>query len=187
MNPEQEFNGKKYYLYPKAKYFTKSNKRMHRVVWEFYNGVVKNGYDIHHVDGNIYNNDISNLNIVLRSLHQRFTMKKRFKDNPEWALEFNRLGREKSKEWHSSKEGIEQHRKQAIDANFGSPNLPIKKCAQCNKDFKPKNYKAVFCHNNCKSQYRRLSGIDDIIRKCVLCNSDFKVNKYSKIKKCINH
>lgn len=182
--PFQEFNGKKYYLYPKARYFTKSNKRMHRVVWEYHNGIIPKGYDIHHVDGNPHNNDIKNLNIVLRSLHQRFTMKQRFKNDPEWAKKFMDKGKECAKKWHSSKEGIEKHRQQAIDSRFGKPDLPIKKCENCKEDFKPKNYTSKFCSNKCKSSFRRKSGVDDIIKKCVVCEKEFKVNKYSKTNKC---
>lgn len=43
----------------------------HRVEWERYYGPVPPGYDIHHLDHDKFNNDISNLQIVDKTTHKR--------------------------------------------------------------------------------------------------------------------
>ena len=67
------FNGETYVRNPKSRYYfkhttrnceRKNAKQLHRAVWEYYNGTIPEGYHIHHIDGNIDNNDISNLECV---------------------------------------------------------------------------------------------------------------------------
>lgn len=153
--PTQEFDGKVYYLYPNEKYFSKGNKRLHRVVWEFYNGKIPKGYDIHHVDNNTNNNDISNLNLVSRSLHAKFTGKQRFKDNPEKMRATMEHARQYASEWHSSEEGRKWHSKQAKEC-YAKREFVKKKCAECGKEFETRDpKKAKYCHNNCKAKANR--------------------------------
>ena len=45
----------------------------HHLVWEAVNGPVPDGYDIHHVDGDTYNNAIDNLECLTHSDHARLT------------------------------------------------------------------------------------------------------------------
>lgn len=45
----------------------------HRIVWEGVNGPIPEGYDIHHIDGDTYNNDIDNLECMLHAEHARLT------------------------------------------------------------------------------------------------------------------
>ena len=45
------------------------NKRLHRLIWESYNGEVPEGMVIHHIDGNKTNNNISNLEALSKSTH----------------------------------------------------------------------------------------------------------------------
>jgi len=42
----------------------------HRVVWENHNGAIPDGYQVHHIDGNKLNNDISNLELVNPKEHK---------------------------------------------------------------------------------------------------------------------
>ena len=79
--PVQCFNGKDYKLYKDERYFSRGTKRLHTEVWKYYKGEIPKGYDIHHIDNNTYNNEISNLNLVYKTLHKRFTGKQRFKNN----------------------------------------------------------------------------------------------------------
>ena len=43
----------------------------HRVVWELHNGPIPEGMQIHHIDGDKLNNDISNLECVYPTEHKR--------------------------------------------------------------------------------------------------------------------
>ena len=45
----------------------------HRLVWEAVNGEVPEGYDIHHIDGDTYNNDCDNLECLSHSDHSSLT------------------------------------------------------------------------------------------------------------------
>lgn len=182
----QEFNGKIYYLYTGEKYFSKHNTRLHVVTWEFFNNKkVPKGYHVHHIDGNTHNNNIDNLELILGSEHNRNHAKKRAKDNPEWIKSFQKKGIEASKAWHASPEGIEQHRKQALDAGFGNMTYGDGECEECGEKFiKKKKSTHTLCSNKCNSRKRRRLGIDNVTKKCCICESDFVDNKYSKTKTC---
>lgn len=56
---------------------TTQNKRdfimEHRLVYESYYGKIPDGYDVHHIDGDTYNNDIDNLECLSHSDHSRIT------------------------------------------------------------------------------------------------------------------
>jgi hypothetical protein len=50
----------------------------HRMVWEKEYGTIPAGHDIHHIDGDKQNNDITNLRCILRSEHARFHTTRRY-------------------------------------------------------------------------------------------------------------
>lgn len=186
----QTFKGKVYKLYKGERYFCfgkwkKGSDRMHRDVWEFYNGKIPKGFEIHHKDENTYNNKIENLELLSQEEHYEkhkddFIKKVTSEEHKKHLEEI----RELTKEWHASEDGIKWHREHAIKNNFGKPDLPIKKCKQCECDFKPKTYTQEFCSNKCKTKHRRLSGIDDIKKECIVCGCEFTGNKYSKTQTC---
>jgi hypothetical protein len=45
----------------------------HRLVWEAVNGPIPDGWDIHHIDGDTYNNDIDNLECLTHAAHAQLT------------------------------------------------------------------------------------------------------------------
>jgi sugar lactone lactonase YvrE len=71
MQKYQHFNGIKFTRDEKTGYYLNSTirKRLHRYVWEFYNGKIPEGYQIHHKDKDKSNNDISNLELMPFSAH----------------------------------------------------------------------------------------------------------------------
>lgn len=151
----QWFNGKEYKLYKGEKYFSRGCKRLHTEMWKYHKGEIPKGYHVHHVDNNTHNNNITNLNLVHYSLHQRFSGKKRFKQNPEFAKEFQKKGIESAKEWHKSEEGSKWHSEQAKN---GWRNKQYKEltCQQCGKTYTTRHQGlSKYCHNNCKAQALR--------------------------------
>jgi hypothetical protein len=153
--PTQTFQGKQYFLYPNERYFSKGSNRLHRVVWEHYNGKVPKGYHVHHVDGNTHNNEISNLNLLQGSLHLRFTSKKRVKENPEFFKEFQSKGIEAAKEWHKSDEGRLWHKKHGKEC-WVNRDIKTHICQQCGKEYTTRHAGlSKFCHNNCKAKALR--------------------------------
>ncbi|MBR2773930.1 MAG: HNH endonuclease [Selenomonadaceae bacterium] len=65
----QRFNGVNYRRNKRGWYQT-PNTALHRVVWEYHNGTIPKGYEIHHVDGDKANNQIENLQCVTRKEHR---------------------------------------------------------------------------------------------------------------------
>jgi len=50
---------------------------LHRYIWETQNGAIQEGMEIHHIDGDKENNDITNLQIIERKLHRTQHLKDR--------------------------------------------------------------------------------------------------------------
>ena len=71
MNITQYFDGKTFTLDRTTGYYKHANIFMHRYVWEFYNGEIPEGYEIHHKDLNRNNNDIENLECISVSDHRK--------------------------------------------------------------------------------------------------------------------
>ncbi len=183
---EQKFDGKVYKLYENEKYYSRGNKRLHTEVWKFYNGEIPKGCEIHHIDMNTFNNDISNLQCLTKKQHKEIHKENMTKERKEFLIKnINENARPKAIEWHKSEEGREWHKKHFED--FRDKMLVEKefKCIQCGKKYKTfSNGLNKFCSNKCKSKYRRDNKIDHEIRKCIICGGDFETNKYSKVKTC---
>lgn len=72
----QTFNGINFLKDNRSGYFWSTSKKtgnvsMHRYVWNYYNGEIPEGYEIHHIDGDPSNNDIKNLKCSKRCEHRR--------------------------------------------------------------------------------------------------------------------
>lgn len=162
-------------------------KRLHRYIWELFNGDIPKGYDIHHKDHNKDNNDISNLELLLKEQHREIHKKEITKQALEnWKYNLERNARPKAIEWHKSFEGRKWHKEQ-YKISLGNREKQIFKCANCGKEYECLNNGInKFCSNKCKSAFRRKSGVDDVERICVKCGRTFRINKYSKKQKCNN-
>ncbi len=162
-------------------------KRLHRYVWEKYNGDIPEGFHIHHKNHDKANNHIDNLALVSHSSHAEHHMLERETNESyiAWRSEnFEKNVRPKAAEWHRSKEGREWHSRMARD-QAELRTLDKFKCDNCNKHFKAWSVgDNKFCSNKCKSAKRRKSGVDDEVRSCEYCESEFMANKYSKKRFC---
>ena len=157
---------------------------MHRDVWSFHNGEIPKGHHIHHIDGDVTNNDISNLKLMEASKHLSMELKKRHQENPEWSKEFHAKGIEMAKEWHKSPEGREWHKQHGVEA-YAKRTPVLMVCQKCHKEYETtKMANSKFCSNNCKSASRKASGVDDVKRICVVCSTEFTANKYNTQTKC---
>ena len=163
--------------------------RLHRYIYQKYKGEIPKGYDIHHIDHNKDNNEIENLELLLPKVHKEKLgheiteeMRVFYRNN------LNYKARPKAIEWHKSKEGREWHKKQ-YEISLRNHNV-VKRthiCQNCGKEYETiENGHNKFCSNNCKSAYRRKTGVDDIERKCIKCGAIFKINKYYTRQKCEN-
>ena len=50
-------------------YFNGKHGKLHRYIYSYFNGPIEKGYDVHHIDENKLNNDISNLTLLTHSEH----------------------------------------------------------------------------------------------------------------------
>lgn len=71
--PEIQFNSKRYTEKPSGYWTSTDGERtlLHRDVWNFHNGPIPDGYQIHHIDGERGHNTIENLMLVERADHAR--------------------------------------------------------------------------------------------------------------------
>lgn len=180
----QQFNGKIYRLYPGERYFSRHNKRLHRVVWEYYNGPIPKGYHVHHKDGNPHNNEIDNLELIAGTKHISEHTNKRVSTNPEIFQNNIHKAMEAAKEWHRSPEGRKWH---SEHAKAQAPRERVEyTCSYCGKTFVAQKITAKhhFCSNKCCAAYRRKSGVDNETRICEWCGKPFTVNKYDGTRFC---
>ena len=197
------FNGETYIRNPKSRYYFKHTTRncerkhavqLHRAVWEYYNGKIPEGYHIHHIDGDIDNNDISNLECVFSKQHLSEHSKKNW-ENQEYREKASKNleeQREKTKQWHASAEGREWHRKHAAQSICKVfENKQIKQCEFCGKEFPALHFQR-FCCQSCaeKARYRNHhSLLADERRTCDFCGKEYTPVKSKQrfcCKKCKN-
>lgn len=179
-----------YYLSSKVIGRKNRRERLHRYIWECEKGEIPEGYEVHHIDGNQYNNSLDNLELMLSSEHEKLHGRS-FKSNPERV----KRAREnllknvmpKAAEWHRSEEGIQWHKEHG--KKVWENRKPIGYfCKVCGKYFESlKSYGEnvnIFCSNNCKSKWRRMQGYDNIEKICTICGDAYSTNKYLKNQTC---
>ena len=176
-----EFNGVKYKLMGQGKYYlSQSNtnegrkhaKGLHVAIWEFYNKKeVPKGYEIHHKDGNHFNNNIDNLECIsIREHHKKhFTKDEKFD-------KFLQAGQEARKEWHKSEEGKKWHSEHAKEQWENKEEIE-KQCKECGKIFKTKQTWAEYCCDLCGEKWRRKHKRITYKRNCIVCGKEFEATK----------
>jgi predicted DNA-binding protein YlxM (UPF0122 family) len=66
------FHGDRKYTLRNTGYYADTldeRQLLHRVVWEEVNGLIQEGYDIHHIDGDRSNSQLKNLELISHSEH----------------------------------------------------------------------------------------------------------------------
>ena len=135
-NLAQSFNGKIFKLYKGQRYFKRCGSiLLHRAVWEFYNGEIPEGYQIHHKDEDRYNNEIDNLECIEGVEHARQHALS------IWANDLNRAklnSASTKKQWDLA------------------PTEDVV-CVNCDIVFEAKCFgsKRKFCSSNCSKEYRK--------------------------------
>lgn len=181
------FNEVKFTRDDKTGYYLNSTLRirMHRYVWEFYNGEIPEGYQIHHMDRDKANNNISNLSLIKTNKHYANHGKERFLNETEWFEDFHKKGIEEAKVWHKSEEGKNWHKEQYEQNKDKLHKKIVLHCEYCGSEFETIDTgRPRFCSNKCKSAWRRKEGLDNETRICKQCGVMFVANKYSKTECC---
>lgn len=158
----QKFDGM---LFNKNKggHFT-NHASMHRAVYTYYYGEIPEGYEIHHVNENKADNDISNLAMLTKSEHSKI--------HNQTAQPVNVKCGYCGKLFQVSK----IHKKQArfcsysCSAKYKRGHFPIlKKCQNCNKEFFTTYPLKKFCSAECRD--KTISNNRKLIRKKKNCHS----------------
>ena len=184
------FNGLRFSRPNKNCYFRNSvtQERLHRYVWKYHYGEIPEGYDIHHIDGDKGNNDISNLQMLSKHEHQMIHSRNLSDEQREWRRNnMNTKARPKAIEWHKSDSGKTWHteliKKQHQNGAFKHTLI----CTYCGNTYIGEvhtNGGNTFCSNKCKSAYRRKIKSDNISVICLNCGKSFMTNKYKMAKTC---
>ncbi len=193
------FNGNVFRRYPDSRrwpdrvYYTPGGtdrarglQRLHQEIWKAANGPIPPGHHIHHRDENPLNNSLDNLICVTGEDHCAGHAAERVGVFPEWLAAVHDEALAKAAEWHRSDEGRQWHREHAARQGFGHPDSRPFTCEQCGAvaQTRTPDYVDRFCSNNCKSEWRRRSGVDNEDRTCPACNGTFTVNRYAKKRCC---
>lgn len=148
----QEFNGERFYLC--GHYFQHKGKRLHKTVWEYFNGFIPAGFHVHHRDENRANNNPDNLELKPAFKHLSDHAKERVDYNQRHIKEMQ----EQAKEWHGSEAGRAWHGEHA-KRYWANAEEHEYTCTQCGKVFMTKHWYGKgqnhFCHPNCKAAYAR--------------------------------
>ena len=194
----QTYNGIRFNRYPDSKresdrrYFKgwviidgkRTKISIHRYTWFKNNGIIPKGYDIHHIDGNLYNNSIDNLQLLSSKEHHALHEKNISEETKVKRLRAIKKAGIYAVEWHKSKEGKEWHSKHSKE-QFKNKEYKIYNCEQCGKEYISRSIgNTRFCSNNCKSAYRRSSKADYEKRICKICGKEFECNKYIRKNTC---
>jgi len=147
------FQGKKYKLsgsyYRRNVWGSDGPSNLHRAIWEHVHGRIPDGCDIHHVDGDPFNNELANLCCVDRSEHQREHARERYEAGT--LKPPGPVALERAAEWHRSTEGLEWHRAHG-KSTWVTRKWVARNCNQRGQSyFTPYPTRSMFCHPRCKS------------------------------------
>lgn len=183
-------NGYKFRRDKKTGYYlcAKLHKRLHVYMWELFNGKVEKGFHVHHIDHNKFNNEIDNLALLSQKEHVKRHAEEMSEELKEkLAKNVVEKAVPAAREWHKTEEGKQWHSKHAVE--LFKKREPIKyNCSYCGEEFITKKVYGLdqncFCSNNCRSAFRRKSGVDNEIKQCIVCGGEFSANKYTKSSRC---
>ncbi len=175
----QKFDGLSYYRC--GPYFQRKGKRLHRTVWEYHNGEIPEGYDIHHIDGDRAHNDLDNLQMLPETEHGSLHMSE--PERKEKSRQSIEKAREAAKAWHKTPDGEKFHSEHAREY-WQQAEEKTYTCTMCGKTFQSRSAYGsgmnTFCSAACKAKWRRRQGLDNEARTCPVCGVEFMANRYKK-------
>ena len=128
-------------------------RRLHQVVWYYYNGDIPEGKVIHHIDFNPKNNSIKNLQCLTPKEHITIHAANPTPKQIKHRANFSNI----SKAWHNSPEGKLHHttiQKKILDAREAVPMI----CKNCSKVYDTKfPWISIFCNKECREEWYKLN------------------------------
>lgn len=148
----------------------KMAKGLHVAIWEFKNkAAVPVGHVCHHKDGNSFNNDPSNLEVLSKTDH--------FKHHPyimtsTQAVHLDRV-RPLAKAWHASEDGLRWHAENSVKMWEKRKKRTIQ-CETCGKDMLTRAIVRRYCNSYCNYLALKKLGHYDRQVFCVICEKSFE-------------
>lgn len=184
------YDGYRFRKDPNTGYFLCTRKtdagrreRLHVYVWRKAKGEIPEGFHVHHKDENKDNNEIENLACIPGSAHMSFHSNERVVNDYDRIIKnIQENVLPAACEWHKSEAGREWHKKHRSAKMDERVEMVCNYCGRRYLSAKRGNNR--FCSNNCKSAYRRASGVDDVEKTCSKCGKPYIANKYQKTKYC---
>lgn len=192
---EVVYNGRVYKRYPDANqrahrvYYVPTGsgqsqcEMLHRQVWIDNNGPIPKGSDIHHLDGDPFNNAPDNLVCITVKEHRGEHRDTSFGTTPEGREHLERI-RAKAAEWHRSEEGRRwhsEHGKQIWEDREGETYV----CRMCGEEFESRYaLGSGYCSKKCRNAAIEHDPRNMVERICEFCKESFKASKYRKRRFC---
>ena len=199
----QRFNGETYLL-DKTGHHRRLNY-LHRIIWNYCYGEIPHGSEIHHVDNNSLNNDVSNLQILTATEHKKLHRKhiaeitcpicgKTFPNNSRGTAVYCSqacAGKAKQKSEFEKVcptcgKNFTTKRANAKYCSFDCyteavSKLPSRICPVCGETFQPKTSHQTYCSTECKDK-----SLSKLIseKKCAICGKIFTPPRKNPNKQC---
>lgn len=190
----QRFNGIVYSSSPATRGYFQTARPLHRSVWQYYCGNIPKGCEIHHIDKNPANNDISNLQLLTKeehkSLHRyskRGVKHRRGKFiciNCGQEYEANLTGgwgnkfcsRKCDYEYHARLEGKVPYENRKVTST----------CLHCGKTFEHyRSLRGKYCSPECAhAATKGVKKVDYPIKNCAWCGKEFQTNAFTRDQTC---
>ena len=179
------YDGQTYSIQGSCTYYACRKSRdgtrlLHRHIWIAANGPIPDGFSIHHIDHDILNNELINLDAIPSKKHSRDHLLERIANGEMKPPSKDAIA--KAALWHSSPAGLKwhsQHAKKQWANAIKKPNI----CECCGKAYGAFHADSRYCSNPCmqRSTYSRQFTEK---KHCDYCGSEFLASKYRNVKHC---
>lgn len=145
-------HGRYYVAPPSAR---KEHCNLHRAIWSKAHGTIPKKHHIHHIDGDCYNNDLSNLACLSEFKHLSDHAKSSgWVGSPANISQIKNIAGPLAAEWHGSPEGIAWHSEHGKDSWIGREKVKAT-CIHCMSEYEtPFPTRSLYCSAHCRSLHR---------------------------------
>lgn len=179
----QKFNGITYRLNAGGHYATSA--QIHRDVWRYYCGEIPEGsYEIHHIDFDKSNNDISNLQLMTRKEHRCLHNPKGHRYGQQIAKEMTCDVCGKSYVGFDCGQATHYCSKYCLEKAKHERLIKVLVCPNCGGEFTARKFdnRTRFCSQQCAREYTHNQAVET--KTCPVCGKIFECFKYRQQECC---
>ena len=145
-------------------------------------GEILPNHVVHHVDGNSFNNEVSNFECVSKNNHTSNHMSTKERRDQSRFIMLN-SAHPAAKEWHKSEIGKEWHKTHIAESIYGDERKRI--CMECNKEYSTNiRMETKFCCKKHQWKYQARIQRENKTKefKCPTCGSKIFGRQYCSTK-----